>query len=128
VSHRSNRFIIKAIALAAVLFLPGCDWLDDRFRTCSRLQVDLENRGGSGEAVHIALEHETYGAENLVPWLSSRRVEVCVERGDVKRFRAGMGSETFFIANCAVSRPEYEYEFNVARVVWDRGELSCENW
>jgi hypothetical protein len=128
VSDRSNRWMIKTFALAGLLVLPGCDWVEDRFQTCSRLDVDLENRGGSGQAVHLALEHETYGPENLVPWLSTRRVEVCVERGDVKRFRAGMGSETFFIANCAVSRNEDEFEFNVARVVWDRGELACENW
>ena len=125
-SDRSNRWMIKAFALAGLLCLPACDW--DTFQTCSHLKVDLENRGGSGQAVHLALEDESYGAENLVPWLSTRRVEVCVERGDVKRFRAGMGPETFFIANCDVLRSEDEFEFNVARVVWDRGQLACENW
>lgn len=127
-SDRSNFWIFKAFALAGLLGLGGCDWLDDRFRTCSRLDVDLVNQGNSGQPVHIALEHESYGPENLVQWPDTRRVEVCVERGDIKRFRAGMGPETFYTANCAVSRAEYEFEFNVARVVWDRGLLTCENW
>lgn len=127
-SDRSNRWMIKTFALAGLLGLTGCDWLGDVFQTCSRLGVDLINQGNSGEPIHLALEQETYGQENLVPWLSTRHVEVCVERGDVKRFRAGIGSETFFIANCAVSRTEFELEFNVARVVWDRGVLTCENW
>ncbi len=75
-SDRSNRWIIKTFALAGLLGLAGCDWLDDRFRTCSRLDVDLVNQGGSGQPVHLALEHETYGQENLVPWLGTRQVEV----------------------------------------------------
>jgi hypothetical protein len=128
VLNRGNRWLVKAIALAGLVALPGCDWVQDRFRECRHLQIDLENRGGSGDPVNLVLEGERYGNENLVPWLSSRRVEVCAERGDVKRFRAGRAEQTLSIANCVVTRPTYEYEFNVARVVFDRGELACENW
>lgn len=127
-SQRRNRNLVKAMALAALLALPGCDYVQDRFRECRHLRIDLENRGGSGQSVNLVLEGEVYADSNLVPWLSSRRVEVCAERGDVKRFRAGRGNDTLFIANCVVTRPTYEYESNVARVVWDRGELACENW
>lgn len=127
-SNRSNRWMIKAFALAGLVVLPGCDWVQDRFRECEHLRIDLENQGNSGEAVHIAPEGESFGAENLVPWLSSRRVEVCVERGDVKRFRAGFAGGTIYIANCVVTRATYEYEFNTARVVFDRDLLTCENW
>jgi hypothetical protein len=117
-----------AIALAGLLALTGCGWLDDTFQTCRHLKVDLENRANSGQPVHIAVDDESYGPENLIPWLSSRRVEVCVERGDVERFRAGMGPDTFFIAHCPVTITEEQFEATVARVVWDRGELRCENW
>ena len=120
--------MVRAMALASLLALPGCDWVQDRFRECRHLRIELENRGGSGQAVNLVLEGEVYADSNLVPWLASRRVEVCAERGDVKRFRAGRGNETLFIANCVVTRPTYEYESNIARVVWDRGELGCENW
>jgi hypothetical protein len=128
VTQRRNRNRIKAMALAGLLFLPGCDFVQDRFRECRHLQVDLENRGGSGAPVNLVLEGERYGEDNVVPWLASRRVQVCAERGDVKRFRAGRGDQTIAIANCVVTRPTYEYEFNVARVVFDRDALDCENW
>jgi hypothetical protein len=114
--------------VAVLLALAGCDWVSDAFQTCRYLKVDLENRANSGEAVHLAVADESYGEFNLVPWLSSRRVERCVERGDVQHFRAGMGPDTFAVANCPVTRAEYEYESVVARVVWDRGTLTCENW
>lgn len=127
-SDRGNRRLVKTMALAALLALPGCDWVQDRFRECRHLRIDLENRGGSGQPVNLVLEGERYANENLVPWLSSRRVEVCAERGDVKRFRAGRSDETLAIANCVVTRPTYEYENNVARVVFDRERLDCENW
>jgi hypothetical protein len=120
---------LRATAAAGLLLaLPGCDFVQDRFRECRHLRIDLENRGGSGQPVNLVLEGERYGDENLVPWLASRRVEVCAERGDVKRFRAGRGDQTLAISNCVVTRPTYEYEHTVARVVWDRGELGCENW
>ena len=127
-TQRRNRNRIKAMALAGLVFLPGCDFVQDRFRECRHLRIDLENRGGSGQSVNLVLEGERFGDDNVVPWLASRRVEVCAERGDVKRFRAGRSDQTLAIANCVVTRPTYEYETNVARVVWDRGELGCENW
>ena len=117
-----------AVALAGLLALAGCDWVSDAFQTCRYLKVDLENRANSGEAIHIAVDEEAFGEFNLVPWLSSRRVERCLERGETERFRAGMGPDTFFVVPYPVSRTEAQFEASVARVVWDRGELRCENW
>jgi hypothetical protein len=111
-----------------LLGLPGCGWVSDVFQTCRYLKVDLENRANSGQPVHIAVADESYGPENLVPWLSSRRIERCLERGDTERFRAGMGPDTFFVVQCPVSITEDQFQSTVARVVWDRGELRCENW
>lgn len=126
-SHRSNRTAVLALA-AALATLPGCDWVQDRFRDCRRLRIDLENRFGSEAPVNIVLEHEPYADSNLVPWLTARRVEVCAELGDVKRIRVGRGNVTLDIANCAVSRRPYEFEQTISRVAWDHGELLCENW
>lgn len=127
-TNRKTRWTVRAMAVAGLLSLPGCDYVQDRFRECRPLHIDLENRGGSGQSVNLVLEGESYADANLVPWLESRRVQVCAERGDVKRFRAGRGNETLFIVNCVVTRPTYEYEATLVRVVWDRGELGCENW
>ena len=127
-SDRSNRWIIKTFALAGLLCLPGCDWVSDKFQSCRYLKIDLENRANSGEPVHIAVEDESFGEFNLVPWLSSRRIERCLERGETERFRAGIGAETFFVAHCPVTITEEQFEATVARVLWDRGELRCENW
>jgi hypothetical protein len=127
VSHPTNRTTALALA-AALATLPGCDWVQDRFRDCRKLRIDLENRFGSDAPVNLVLEHEPYADSNLVPWLTARRVEVCAELGDVKRIRAGRGGVTLDIANCAVSRRPYEFEQTVARVAWDHGELLCENW
>jgi hypothetical protein len=127
VSHRSNRTAVLALA-AALATLPGCDWVQDRFRDCRHLRIDLENRFGSEPPVNLVLEGEPYADANLVPWLTSRRVEVCAELGDVKRFRVGRGNVTLDIANCVVSRQPYEFEQTVSRVAWDHGQLLCENW
>lgn len=123
-----TRRLTLSASVLALLGLSGCDYVQDRFRECRHLRIDLENRGGSGQPVNLVLEGERFADDNLVPWLASRRVEVCAERGDVKRMRAGRNDQTLAIANCVVTRPTYEYETNVARVVWDRGELACENW
>jgi hypothetical protein len=128
VSHRQTRTAAGALALVALLALPGCDWFQDRFRECRPLRIDLENRFGSEAPVNIVLEEEPYADANLVPWLTSRRVQVCAELGDVKRIRVGRGNVTLDIANCVVSHQPYEFEFQIARVAWDHGELLCENW
>ena len=126
-SDRSNRTAVLALT-AALATLPGCDWVQDRFRDCRHLRIDLENRFGSEAPVNMVLEHEPYADSNLVPWLTSRRVEVCAELGDVKRIRVGRGGVTLDIANCAVSRRPYEFEQTISKVAWDHGQLLCENW
>jgi hypothetical protein len=124
-----RRSLSGVLSLAAALAtLPGCDWVQDRFRACRHLRIDLENRFGSEPPVNLVLEEEVYADSNLVPWLTARRVEVCAELGDVKRIRAGRGNVTLAIANCVVSHQPYEFEVEIARVAWERGELLCENW
>lgn len=115
-------------ALLALASSVGCDWVQDRFRSCGHLQVDLVNSEQAIEQVSILAEGEQPTAERVLASGSSRRLLLCVERGDAKRFRAMRGGDVLAIANCVVSRARYEYEATVARVVWDARGLVCENW
>jgi hypothetical protein len=117
-----------ALAVLAALVSPSCDWLHDRFRQCGRIAVELHNSDQAIEPVQILAEGERSGDEALLPSGASRRISLCVERGDAKRFRAVRGTDTLAVANCIVSRARYEYESTVMRVVWDPRGLVCENW
>jgi hypothetical protein len=114
-------------ALAALLF-SGCDWVQDRFRQCGHMQVELLNSDQSIDPVAILAEGEQPSDQAVLASGTSRTLLLCVERGDAKRFRAVRGGGTLGVANCVVSRARYEYETTVARVVWDSRGLACENW
>ena len=119
----------RAAALAALLLTTGgCDWLHDRFRECGHQTVELLNSEQSIGPVAILAEGERDSDEAVLASGASRRLELCVERGDAKRFRAVRGGETLAVANCTVSRSRYQYEATIVRVVWDARGLVCENW
>lgn len=92
------------------------------------MQVDLLNSEQSIDPVGILAQGEQPFAEAVLASGASRRLSLCVERGDAKRFRAVRGSAVLAVANCVVSRARYEYETTIARVVWDPRGLVCENW
>ncbi len=119
----------RAAALAVLLLAAGgCGWMDDHF-DCGNQTVELLNSDQSIAPVAILFEEESLPErEALLVSGASRRLDVCVERGDAKRFRAVRGGETLAVANCVVSRARYEYEATVLRVVWDARGLVCENW
>jgi hypothetical protein len=123
------RLSSRAAVLGLLLVLPGCDYVQDRFRECKHVRVELVHRRVLGEPVNLVPEHEAYALSNLVVPGQSRGMDLCVERGDVKRFRVGIGGQTKAITNCVVSRSTYEYEASVLRVVWtDHDTLLCEGW
>lgn len=124
-----GRARLSAVAAGlAALLAGGCDYVQDRLRSCGHLQVDLVNSEQSLGPVSLFAEGEIASAAGLLESGASRRLLLCVERGDAKRFRALRGAETLAVANCVVSRARYEYEATVARVVWDPRGLVCENW
>lgn len=124
---RGRPSLAAAAALAALLN-PACDWVQDRFRQCGHMQVELLNSEQSIDPVGILAEGEPTSEEAVLASGASRRLSLCVERGDAKRFRAVRGGDVLGVANCVVSRARYEYESTVARVVWDARDLVCENW
>jgi hypothetical protein len=116
------------LLVASWLSLAGCDWIQDRFRTCGHVDVELQNSEQSLGPVAIMAEGEVTSDQFLLASGASRRMSLCVERGDAKRFRVVRAGETVAQANCVVSRARNEYEFTVMRVVWDARGLVCENW
>jgi hypothetical protein len=118
------RFLLLPVALSTL----SCEWVQDRFRVCRDFRIDLVNDVRNGPALNMAMHEDPYSDSNLVPPAGSRRVEICAERGDAKRIRVGQNGVTLAIANCQVSRHEHEFEFSVARVVWDAYQARCENW
>ena len=98
-----------AAGLAVVLAATGlsCNALEGRLKTCRELRVDLVNALPSEGPVHIAIEGEPLSSTTLLPAVaggSTRSIEVCVERGDRKRFRAAYGDRVVAQATCVVSR------------------------
>lgn len=128
-----SRRACMAAGLALWLAAAGlsCNALDARLKTCRDLRVDLVNALPSEGAVHIALEGEALSTTTLLPAVaggSTRSLEVCVERGDRKRFRAAYGDRVVANATCVVSRATEELQSATARVVWSNQGLLCEGW
>ena len=119
---------LRFLLLPAVLASLSCEYVQDRFRVCRDLRIDLVNDVHNGPALNMALHEDEYSDGNLVLPGQKRQVVVCAERGDAKRIRVGQNGITLYIANCVVSRHEDELEFNVARAIWDGHRLLCENW
>lgn len=125
------RIGVARVLLAAAFLLPagpGCDWLEDRFRTCRDQSVDLRNEDPERRALSILVEDETETDATRLQAGQVRRTSVCVERGDSKRFRALREGTVLAVASCVVSRAASEYEATVVRVTWDGRGLLCENW
>jgi hypothetical protein len=120
------RFLLPA-ALCA-LTATACDWAEDRLKTCKDQSVELRNEDPERRSASILVEDERESDATRLQPGQTRRVVVCVERGDAKRFRALHEGTVLGVANCVVSRASYEYEATLVRVVWDARGLVCENW
>lgn len=124
-----GRWAVAALVVLVALSAVACEYLDDRTRECGRLNVQMVNRPPGGPPIHIAPEHEAFGAQSLLGPGQSRTVELCVEEGDIKLFRAGRADGTpVHAVKCGVLRSDWEWERAPARVVWDVDALYCENW
>ncbi|HET8645403.1 MAG TPA: hypothetical protein VFO85_07945 [Vicinamibacteria bacterium] len=123
----------RAAALGLLVAGAGlsCNTLDTRLKTCRDLRLELVNAMPSEGAVHIALEGEPLSASTLLPALpggSTRQVDVCVERGDRRRFRAAYGERVVAQATCVVSHATDVLQSMTARVVWSSQGLRCDGW
>ena len=126
---RVRRTTPLLLGLVVALVGSGCDFIDDRLRTCGSLRVDVANSMQNLDPIHIASEDESFSENTLLPPGASRRLILCVERGDRHQFRAMQTDGNIVaVATCVVSKGRYEYESSVARIEWGPGGFRCQNW
>jgi hypothetical protein len=118
------------VAAAAVLAATaGCgifDDLSDRFKTCDDTPVDLVNSQQTRNAVNIAGPEEDFRPENVLESGASRRIFLCLEKGNRKRFRVEENGQVVAALNCVASRASYEAR--VVQVIWTPTGLVCKDW
>lgn len=110
------------------LLAAGCGYLDDRFKTCQDTPVDLINSDQTLGAAHVLGPGETATAETLLQSGQSRRIFLCLDKGQTQRFRAQLSGDAQPVAtvNCVASLASYESAR--PRVIWTPVGLRCENW
>lgn len=119
---------LRGAALMAVVLLAGCDWLKARLRTCHQLRVDLVNSEQTLAAVNVTVEDEGPSPGNLLASGASRRVSLCVEKGDREKFVAWRDGQILAEIRCPVSLSPDQVDASVARVVFGPPGFSCEGW
>ncbi len=117
-----------ALALVGALCAPGCGYLQNRLKTCEDTAVDLINDEQTLGPIHVLGPEEPVSSQTLLQSGQSRRITQCLDKGDVKRFRAQRPNETTPVAtaNCAASLASYETA--TPRVRWTPIGLRCEGW
>lgn len=116
------------IVIAAGFTAGACGFLEDRFKTCEDTPVDLVNSDQTRAPVHILGPAESATNETLLQSGQERRIFQCLQKGEVKRFRAQALNDTQPVAtaNCVASQASYEAAR--PRVVWTQVGLRCEGW
>jgi hypothetical protein len=107
----------------------GCgifDDLSDRFKTCDDTPVDLVNSQQTRNSVTIAGPEEDFKPEYELASGASRRIHLCLEEGDRKRFRVLENGVVVVALNCVASRSSYEAR--TVQVVWTPTGLVCRDW
>lgn len=114
------------VGLAAMA--AACGYLEDRFKTCEDVPVDLINNDQTLGPVHVLGPGETATSETLLQSGQSRRVFMCLQKGQTQRFRAQLPDDAQPVAtlNCVASLASYESAR--PRVLWTPVGLRCEDW
>jgi len=124
-----GRALTIVTAAGVWLTASGCnvfDDLSDRFKTCDDTPVDLVNSEQTRFPVNIAGPEEGFLPENVLPSGGSRRIFLCLERGNRKRFRVEQEGTIVAVVNCVASYSSYETR--VVSVVWTPTGIVCEGW
>jgi len=127
---RSWSRALTTVMAAGVLFsAAGCgvfDDLSDRFKTCEDTPVDLVNSEQTRFPVNIAGPEEDFHPDNVIQSGHSRRIFLCLERGNRKRFRVEQAGQIVAVVNCVASHSSYETR--IVSVVWTPTGIVCEGW
>lgn len=124
-----SRAVRIGTAAGVLLAASGCnvfDDLTDRFKTCEDTPVDLINDQQTRHAVNIAGPEEDFRPENLLESGQQRRILLCLERGNRKRFRVEQDGQVVAVVNCVASHSSYETRTVIVR--WTPTGISCEGW
>lgn len=114
------------LALAAGLVAAGCDWLGDRFETCQDAFVDLVNGDQSRQEIDLVADGEDPGPQTPLAPGETRRVTICLSKGDRRGFRVLHEGVVLAQAVCVASRSNYEGR--AVQVRWGPGGLACSGW
>jgi len=99
---------------------------DTSFKTCSDARIELANSQQSRETVNLVPPGEDPSPDNLLAPGESRRIELCLSKGDRRGFRVVRDGATLATATCVASLASYEPL--VIRVGYGPGGISCEGW
>jgi len=120
----------KLVTILVIMALPGigCEYLEDRFKTCRDTRVDLVNSDQSLAAMHIVGPNERATDATLLEPRQTRRTMQCLERGDTRKYRAIPPGQwdPVAIVNCVAANASYEGD--VLEVVWTVRGFRCEGW
>ena len=116
-------------AAGLLLAASGCNVfndLTDRFKTCEDTPVDLVNSEQTRFAVNIAGPEEDFNPDLLLQSGSSRRIYLCLEKGNRKKFRVERDGTVIAVVNCVASHSSYETR--TVSVIWTPTGITCEGW
>jgi hypothetical protein len=123
---RSLKLLAAAFLLAATAACELFDDLDDHLKTCEDTPVVLVNSEQTRVGVNIIGPDEVFSHENFLESGHERRISMCLEEGDKKRFRVREGEVVVESKECQSTRDLYEID--LPRVTWYRQGIVCENW
>jgi hypothetical protein len=125
-----NRGSGIAAAFGLLVVGAGCgvfEDLSDRLKTCEDTAVVLLNDPQTRETVNLIGPDEVFGGQNLLASGHSRRISLCLERGDRKEFRVGRNNvEEVAVVNCVASLSSYDSR--TVTVAWTPLGIECRNW
>jgi hypothetical protein len=123
------RKLLLAMVVSAAGIGGACGFLENRFKSCEDVRVDLVNDDQTLGPFHILAEDERPSDETLLPSGATRRINQCLDVGYRKRFRAFTPddlSHPVGDVNCGAGKSSYDTI--VARVRWTPVGFRCENW
>jgi hypothetical protein len=114
--------------MAAALWLGACGYLENRLKSCEDTRVELVNSDQTRAPVYLVGPDETATADTFLESGGRRRVSLCLDKGDRKKFLvyAAPNTDPLAIIHCVASHAAYEGI--TPRVIWTPIGFQCESW
>jgi hypothetical protein len=121
--------LLLMMGLAVACSGSACGFLEDRFKTCEDVRVDLVNDDQTLGPFYILAEDENPSSATLLQSGDTRRISQCLDIGYRKQFRVYTPndlSHPVAEVNCGAGKSSYDAI--VLRVRWTPIGIRCENW